>query len=78
VITIAALGGFGLRLVLKNVKYRYIVLDTMPAAVFYLFTDDHARNELVSRIPVLLLLAVMPIGLFICYKRRSRNKQLNE
>jgi uncharacterized membrane protein len=72
--TIAALGYFIFSLVLKNVKYRYLSLATMIAAVFYLFINDLARIELVYRVIALLVLSVISIGLSFYYAKKLRNR----
>jgi hypothetical protein len=69
-----ALVYFGLSLLLKNVKYRWMALSTLIAAAFYLFIVDLSRIELVYRVLALLFLAAISIGLSIYYTRGSRAK----
>lgn len=72
--TVAVVFYFGLSLILKNVKYRYLALGTMIAATIYFFIVDLARIELVFRIIALMFLAMISIGLSIYYSKKSKKK----
>ena len=72
--SIAAVIYFGLSLLLKNIKYRYMALGTMISAVFYLFIIDLAKIELVYRIVALLFLSVVSIGLSVFYNKKSKGR----
>lgn len=70
--TIAALFYFGVSLVLKNVKYRYMALSTMILAAFNLFLVDLARIGIAYRIVAFLFLAVISIGISVFYSGKVR------
>jgi len=72
--SIAAVVYFGLSLLLKNIKYRYLALGTMISAVLYLFIIDLAKIELVYRIVALLFLSVVSIGLSVFYTGKSKSR----
>lgn len=75
---VAALVYFGMSLILKNVKYRYLALGTMLAAAFYLFIIDLATIELVFRIIALMFFALISIGLSIYYSKKKNSKNQTE
>lgn len=70
--TAVALVLFVLSILLKNVKYRYMALASMIAAVLYLFIVDLARVELIYRVAALLFLAVISIGLSFYYAKNLK------
>ena len=72
--TVVAVVFFGLSLILKNAKYRYLALATLIAAAFYLFIVDLAKIELVFRIIALMFFAFISIGLSIYYSKKSKIK----
>jgi len=70
--TLAAMFYFGLSVLLKNVKYRYMALGTIISAAFYLFIIDLASIEIIYRVLALLFLAIISLGASIYYFRRIR------
>lgn len=72
--TVAAVIYFGLSILLKNVKYRYLALGSMVAAALCLFINDLARIELAYRIIALLFLALISIGLSFYYAKKLKKK----
>jgi hypothetical protein len=71
---LAAVTYFGLSLLLKNVKYRYMALGTMIAASFFLFLVDLARIELAYRVIAMLSLAIISIGISFYYNKRIKKR----
>ncbi len=72
--TCAAVVYFGLSMITKNAKYRYMALGTLLAAAVYLFLIDLATIELVFRIIALMFFATISIGISIYYSKKSKNK----
>lgn len=70
--TVVAVILFGLSILLKNVKYRYMALASMIAAALYLFIVDLARIELIYRVIAMLFLAVISIGLSFYYSKNLK------
>ncbi|MCK5699522.1 MAG: hypothetical protein KAI29_00150, partial [Cyclobacteriaceae bacterium] len=71
--TIIAIFYFVLRVAIKNVKYRYMALGTMVAAVFHLFVADLARIEIVYRVIAFLFLAIISLFVSVYYTRKQKN-----
>jgi hypothetical protein len=67
-----------LSIVLKNVKYRYMMFATLIATMFYLFAVDLARIGMVYRIIAFLFLAVISIGISVYYVNKVREKRETE
>ncbi len=74
--SIAALIYFGLSILLRLVKYRYLAIATLGAASIYLFLVDLATINVIYRIIAFLVLAVISIGISVYYVEKSKNKGL--
>ncbi|MCX6244463.1 MAG: hypothetical protein NTU98_07120 [Bacteroidetes bacterium] len=72
--TLAALFYFLLSLVLKNVKYRYMMFATLIATMFYLFAVDLAKIGMVYQIIAFLFLAIITIGISVYYVNKLKAK----
>lgn len=57
-------------IILKNVKYRYMMFATLVATVMHLIGNDLAKIGMIYRIIAFLVLAVISIGISIYYVRR--------
>lgn len=66
---------FGLSILLKLVKYRYLAIGTLLAASIYLIFVDLATIDLLYRILAFLLLAIISIGISVYYVEISRQKK---
>lgn len=71
--TIAAVCYFGLSLLLSNIKYRWMAITTMIAAVLYLFFVDLARLEAGYRVLAFIFLGLILLSVSLFYgKFRQR------
>lgn len=71
---LAAVVYFVLSLLIHNVKYRYLALGTLAAAVIYLFIVDLARIDIAYRVVALLFLASISFALSLYYTKRHKKK----
>jgi hypothetical protein len=74
--SIVALVYFGLSIILKLKKYRYLAIATLGATSVYLFFVDLATIDVIYRIIAFLVLAVISIGISLYYVEKSRHKNL--
>jgi hypothetical protein len=70
--TLLAIIYFVLSISLTNVKYRYIALGTMVAAMGHLFIVDLARIDIVYRVVAFLFLAIISIFISVYYTHRTK------
>lgn len=68
----AALFYFLLSIILKNIKYRWMAIFTFIASALHIFIVDLANIEMVYRIMVFLVLAVISIMVSIYYNKRIK------
>jgi hypothetical protein len=62
-------------IILKNVKYRYMMFATLLATAFYLFAVDLARIGTIYRIIAFLFLAVISIGISVYYVNKIKKRK---
>jgi len=72
--SIAALVYFGLSILLRLKKYRYLAIANLGAASLYLFFIDLATIVVIYRIVAFLVLAVISIGISVYYVEKYRYK----
>jgi len=65
---------FGLSIVLKSIKYRWMALGNLLVAAFYLFLVDLAKIDLIYRILIFLAFAVTTIVISTYYVRKRKQK----
>lgn len=75
--SITAMVYFGLSIVLKLVKYRYLAIATLVATSINLFFVDFATINVIYRIIAFMVLAVISIGISIYYVDKLRTKSLD-
>jgi len=73
--TLAGVVFFGLSLILKSMKYRWMALAGFIATAIYLFSIDLAKVEIIYRIVAFLFLAMISIGISIYYAKKLKQKQ---
>lgn len=66
---------FGLSILLKLVKYRYLAISTLLAASIYLIFVDLISINLIYRIIIFLLISIISIGISVYYVELSRKKK---
>ena len=71
--TILALLYFGMSILIKNIKYRWLAIFTFLATAFYLFIVDLQRIDLIYRVLAFLVLAIISIGISIYYTKRHKS-----
>lgn len=65
---------FVLSFAMKNIKYRYLALGTLAAAVVYLFVVDLARIEVVFRVVAFMFVALISLALSLYYNKRRKSR----
>lgn len=73
--TLAGLLFFGLSIVIRNIKYRWMALSCVIATALYLFLVDLAKVEIIYRVMAFLFLAVITIGISFYYVRRLKKRK---
>ncbi len=73
--TALALVYFGLSILLKNIKYRWMSIFTFAASAFYLFIVDFQKIDMVFRVLAFLVLAIISIGISIYYTKRQKSNK---
>lgn len=68
--TIAAVAYFGMSLILKNVKYRYLAIATFISTAFYLFIIDLSKIELIFRVLAFMVLSILLLVVSIYYSKK--------
>jgi len=71
--TILALLYFGMSILMKNIKYRWLAIFTFLATAFYLFIVDLQKIDLIYRVLAFMVLAVISIGISIYYTKRHKS-----
>jgi hypothetical protein len=66
---------FGLSIVLKNFKYRWMAMANILASAFHLVLADLAKIEIVYRILAFLVFAIISIFISTYYVKRLKNKE---
>jgi hypothetical protein len=65
---------FGLSILIKSIKYRWMAMGNLLVAAFYLFIVDLAKIELIYRILIFLAFAITSIVISTYYVRKLKNK----
>jgi hypothetical protein len=65
---------FGLSIVLKNFKYRWMAMANLLASAFHLVLADLAKIDIVYRILAFLVFAIISIIISTYYVKRLKNK----
>jgi uncharacterized membrane protein len=76
--TVAAVCYFGLSLLLRNIKYRWMAIFQLLATVLYLFFVDLARLDPRYRVVAFLFLGLMALGISLSYSKLRRLLGRNE
>jgi hypothetical protein len=66
---------FGLSIILKNFKYRWMAMANLLASAFHLVLGDLAKIELVYRILAFLAFAIISIIISTYYVKKLKNKE---
>jgi len=74
--SLAAAIYFGLSIILRLVKYRYLAIASLAAAAGYLFFVDLAVINVAYRIVAFLVLAIISIGISVYYVDKARKKNM--
>ncbi len=75
---IAALLYFGLSFILKNVKYRWMAIGTILAAIVHLFFADLSNMEMGVRVIAFLGLAILTLVTSLYYSKRAHKRNETE
>ena len=65
---------FGLSIIIKSIKYRWMAMANLLVSAFYLFLVDLAKIDLVFRILAFLVFAVISIVISTYYVRKLKQK----
>jgi hypothetical protein len=65
---------FGLSILLKNIKYRWMALANLLISALHLFLVDLAKTDIIFRILAFLVFAVISITISTYYVRRLKKK----
>jgi hypothetical protein len=65
---------FGLSILLKNIKYRWMAMANLLVAALYLFLVDMAKTDIIYRILAFLVFAVVSITISTYYVRRLKKR----
>ncbi|MFA5974099.1 MAG: hypothetical protein WC780_17255 [Lentimicrobiaceae bacterium] len=68
---------FGLSIIIKSIKYRWMAMSNMLVAAFYLFLVDLAKIDIIYRILIFLVFAITSIVISIYYVKKLKNKDDN-
>ena len=69
---------FGLSIVIKSIKYRWMGMVNLLVSAFYLFIVDLAKTELIFRILAFLAFAIISIGISIYYVKKLKKKDIDQ
>lgn len=65
---------FGLSILIKSIKYRWMAMGNLLVAAFYLFLVDMAKTDLIFRILAFLAFAIISIGISAYYVKKLKKK----
>jgi membrane protein implicated in regulation of membrane protease activity len=68
---------FGLSILLKNIKYRWMAMANLLVSALYLFLIDTAKIELIYRILAFLLFAIISIFISTYYVKKLKKKDID-
>ena len=66
---------FGLSILIKSIKYRWMGMGNLLVSAFYLFLVDLAKTDLIFRILAFLAFAVISIGISIYYVKKLKKRE---
>lgn len=66
---------FGLSIILKNIKYRWLAMANLLVSAIYLFLVDFSKMDIVFRILAFLVFAVVSIAISSYYVRKLKKKE---
>lgn len=69
---------FGLSIMIKSIKYRWMGMANLLVSAFYLFLVDMAKTDLIFRILAFLAFAIISIGISAYYVKKLKNKEDDE
>ncbi len=69
---------FGLSILIKSIKYRWMGMANLLVSAFYLFLVDMAKTDLIFRILAFLAFAIISIGISAYYVRKLKNKETEQ
>ena len=65
---------FGLSLIIKSIKYRWLAMANLLVSAFHLFLADLANTDLIYRILAFLVFAIISIGISTYYVKKFKKK----
>ncbi len=65
---------FGLSIILKNIKYRWMAVANLLISALYLFVVDLAKTDMIYRILAFLVFAIVSIGISVYYVKKLKGK----
>jgi len=68
---------FGLSILLKNIKYRWMAMANLLVSAIYLFLVDMAKIELIYRILAFLVFAIVSIFISTYYVKKLKKKEVD-
>ena len=66
---------FGLSILIKSIKYRWMGMGNLLVSAFYLFLVDMAKTDLIFRILAFLAFAIISIGISAYYVKKLKKKE---
>ena len=69
---------FGLSILLKSIKYRWMGMANLIVSAFYLFLVDMAKSDLIFRILAFLAFAIISIGISTYYVRKLKQRDADQ
>ncbi len=69
---------FGLSILIKSIKYRWMGMANLLVSAFYLFLVDMAKTDLIFRILAFLAFAVISIGISTYYVKKLKKKEVDQ
>jgi hypothetical protein len=66
---------FGLSILIKSIKYRWMGMANLLVSAFYLFLVDMAKTDLIFRILAFLAFAVISLGISTYYVKKLKNRE---
>ncbi len=66
---------FGLSILIKSIKYRWMGMGNLLVSAFYLFLVDMAKSDLIFRILAFLAFAIISIGISAYYVKKLKKNE---
>ncbi len=69
---------FGLSILIKSIKYRWMGMGNLLVSAFYLFLVDMAKSDLIFRILAFLAFAIISIGISAYYVKKLKKEETDQ